>query len=217
MQMLHPDGSAPPRPIDVPILIGALGPKGRAVAEKHDGVFATTTLEGLEPGRSPGSPTCTGARSSRSAKTCRRSVCSPPLGPAARSAYHATYELYGRDAVPDIPGGKEWLAVIDERTENERHLDVHSRTLHPSQRRRPRGVGNHRRRAAGVDDDHRQRRRDQSSDRRPRREGRHRGRVPTVRPRHPPRAGGDVRGRHRLTTSAEAQWDQPRSSRRPPC
>ena len=50
MQMLHPDGSAPARPIDVPVLIGALGPKGRAVAENYDGVFATTTLEGLEPG-----------------------------------------------------------------------------------------------------------------------------------------------------------------------
>ena len=34
----------------MPILIGALGPKGRAVAEKHDGVFAATTVEGLEPG-----------------------------------------------------------------------------------------------------------------------------------------------------------------------
>src|SRR5918994_2493052 len=41
MQMLHPDGSAPARPIDVPVLIGALGPKGRAVAAAHDGVFAT--------------------------------------------------------------------------------------------------------------------------------------------------------------------------------
>src|SRR5436305_6953640 len=51
MQMLHHDGSGPARPIDVPILIGALGPKGRAVAQQlGDGVFATTTLEGLEPG-----------------------------------------------------------------------------------------------------------------------------------------------------------------------
>src|SRR5438270_6169352 len=38
MQMMHPDGSGPPRPIDVPILVGALGPKGRAVAERHDAV-----------------------------------------------------------------------------------------------------------------------------------------------------------------------------------
>src|ERR1700748_518364 len=39
MQMLHPDGSGPARPVEVPILIGALGPKGRAVAERYDGVF----------------------------------------------------------------------------------------------------------------------------------------------------------------------------------
>ena len=31
MQMLHPDGSAAPRPIEVPIIIGALGPKGLKV------------------------------------------------------------------------------------------------------------------------------------------------------------------------------------------
>jgi 5,10-methylenetetrahydromethanopterin reductase len=97
MQMLHPDGSAPARPIDVPILIGALGPKGRAVAERHDGVFATTTLERVLAA----------------------------AGPGGALAYHATYELYGHDAVADLPGGKEWLAVVDERRENERHLDVH--------------------------------------------------------------------------------------------
>src|SRR3712207_141874 len=34
MQMLHPDGHAPPRPIDVPVLIGALGPKGNEVAKE---------------------------------------------------------------------------------------------------------------------------------------------------------------------------------------
>ena len=125
MQMLHPDGSGPARPIDVPILVGALGPKGRSEAKHDDGVFATTTLEGLEPGAfdwvaflywgtvlEPG-----------------EHVSSPRVlaaaGPGGALAYHATYGLYGRDAVPDLPGGKEWLAVIDERREDERHLDVH--------------------------------------------------------------------------------------------
>src|SRR3954471_15397778 len=50
MQMLHPDGSGPTRPVELATLTGPLGPRGRAVAEHHDGVFATTTLEGLEPG-----------------------------------------------------------------------------------------------------------------------------------------------------------------------
>src|ERR1700733_985767 len=40
MQMMHPGGHAPERPIDVPILISALGPKGLAVAtELADGLF----------------------------------------------------------------------------------------------------------------------------------------------------------------------------------
>jgi 5,10-methylenetetrahydromethanopterin reductase len=29
MRMLHPDGSAAPRPVEVPIIIGAIGPKGQ--------------------------------------------------------------------------------------------------------------------------------------------------------------------------------------------
>ena len=38
--MMHPDGHAPQRPIDVPILISALGPKGLDVAtELADGLF----------------------------------------------------------------------------------------------------------------------------------------------------------------------------------
>ena len=40
MRMLHPAGHAPARPIDVPVLISALGPKGLAVAkELADGLF----------------------------------------------------------------------------------------------------------------------------------------------------------------------------------
>src|SRR5258707_9414521 len=40
IQMMHPDGYAPERPIDIPILISALGPKGLWVpAELADGLF----------------------------------------------------------------------------------------------------------------------------------------------------------------------------------
>ena len=45
MRMLHPPGHGAPRPVEVPILISALGPKGAAVArELADGLFATLTL-----------------------------------------------------------------------------------------------------------------------------------------------------------------------------
>ena len=45
MQMLHPDGHAPARPVEVPVLIAALGPKGNKVArELGDGLFATLAM-----------------------------------------------------------------------------------------------------------------------------------------------------------------------------
>src|SRR3954463_5878273 len=45
MRMLHPPGHAAPRPVDVPIIIGALGPKGHGVArELGDGVFVVLSV-----------------------------------------------------------------------------------------------------------------------------------------------------------------------------
>src|SRR3954466_2417735 len=45
MRMLHPLGHAEPRPVEVPVVIGALGPKGAAVArELGDGLFVTLSM-----------------------------------------------------------------------------------------------------------------------------------------------------------------------------
>ena len=116
MQMLHPDGSGPARPIEVPILIGALGPKGRAVAERlGDGVFATVTLEGLEPGAFDWVAYLYWGTVLDEGEDLSSERVLAAAGPGGALAYHATYELSGRDAVPDLPGGAEWLAVVDER------------------------------------------------------------------------------------------------------
>jgi 5,10-methylenetetrahydromethanopterin reductase len=125
MQMLHPDGSAPPRPIDVPIVIGALGPKGRAVAERYDGIFAATTLDGLEPGAFDWVAYLYWGTVLEPGEDLSSERVLAAAGPGGALAYHATYELYGPDAVPGIPGGKEWLAAIEERPADERHLSVH--------------------------------------------------------------------------------------------
>lgn len=126
MQMLHPDGSGPNRPIDVPILVGALGPKGRAVAERlGDGLFATTTLEGLEPGAFDWVAYLYWGTVLDAGEDVSSARVLAAAGPGGALAYHATYELYGHDAVGDLPGGPEWLAVVDERALEERHLDVH--------------------------------------------------------------------------------------------
>src|SRR3954447_11713210 len=45
MRMLHPPGHAAPRPVDVPVIISALGPKGAAVArELGDGLYVTLAM-----------------------------------------------------------------------------------------------------------------------------------------------------------------------------
>jgi 5,10-methylenetetrahydromethanopterin reductase len=46
-------------------------------------------------------------------------------GPGWALAYHSTYEFADRAAVELIPGGEQWLKVLDERSEDERHLGVH--------------------------------------------------------------------------------------------
>jgi 5,10-methylenetetrahydromethanopterin reductase len=124
--MLHPDGSGAARPINVPILIGALGPKGRAIAEEvGDGVFATTTLEGLEPGTFDWVAYLYWGTVLDEGEDVSSERVLAAAGPGGALAYHATYELYGHDAVNGVPGGAEWLAVVDERPIEERHLDVH--------------------------------------------------------------------------------------------
>jgi 5,10-methylenetetrahydromethanopterin reductase len=45
MRMLHVEGYAPRRPIDVPVVLAAVGPKGDAVARRiGDGLFTVTTV-----------------------------------------------------------------------------------------------------------------------------------------------------------------------------
>ncbi|MEU4673227.1 LLM class flavin-dependent oxidoreductase [Amycolatopsis sp. NPDC023774] len=126
MRMLHPDGHAPARPVDVPILVGALGPKGNKVAsELGDGLFATlqtpefmkdhpwvaflewgTVLDEGEP---------TDSAHARSA-----------AGPGWALSFHGAYEFGGPDAVRTLPGGAEWLEVVEKTPEEHRHLTVHS-------------------------------------------------------------------------------------------
>src|SRR3712207_7271030 len=46
MRMLHPSQGAAPRPVQVPMLISAHGPKGRAVAQElGQGLFTVRTVD----------------------------------------------------------------------------------------------------------------------------------------------------------------------------
>jgi 5,10-methylenetetrahydromethanopterin reductase len=127
IQMMHPDGHAPRRPIDIPVLISALGPKGIDVAtELADGLFtvngqiryaaqfawAALGVHGtvLSDGEALDSPRVQAA-----------------AGPGNALAYHATYE-FGGD-VTALPAGDVWLDTINESPSQERHLAVHDQHL----------------------------------------------------------------------------------------
>ncbi|WP_460753637.1 LLM class flavin-dependent oxidoreductase [Nocardiopsis oceani] len=126
MRMLHPDGHAPERPVDVPVLVGALGPKGHEVAsELGDGLF--TTLQQPDfmrefswvPYLAWGTVLDEGeASDSQHARAA--------AGPGWALAYHGAYEFGGPDAVRDLPGGPEWLDAVERTPVEDRHLAVHA-------------------------------------------------------------------------------------------
>lgn len=122
-QMIHRPELARPRPIEVPLLLSAFGPKGlaitREIADGWMGVspppepfeWAVQMVNGtvLAPGERPSAPRVVDA-----------------VGPWQVGAYHLTWEVDpGRLA--DLPGGADWLAqVASERPESEQHLSVHA-------------------------------------------------------------------------------------------
>jgi 5,10-methylenetetrahydromethanopterin reductase len=121
-QMIHRPELARPRPIAVPLLLSAFGPKGLAITreiadgwvgfapppEHFDWAVQMVTGTVLEPGESPQSPRVVEA-----------------FGPWQVGMYHSTWE-WNPGAVPSLPGGQVWLdAIAAERPEAERHLAVH--------------------------------------------------------------------------------------------
>jgi 5,10-methylenetetrahydromethanopterin reductase len=123
IRLLQPEGFAPARPIEIPVVIAAEGPKGIAIARQlADGHFVTfATPQGfdwtirllwgtvLEAGEAPTSDRVVEA-----------------AGPAAAVSYHALYEMGGAQAVAaGLPNGAAWAERIQAVPESERHLAVH--------------------------------------------------------------------------------------------
>lgn len=125
MRMLHPDGHAPPRPVEVPILISALGPKGNKVAnELGDGLFATLQMPDFMSDYSSTSYLAWGTvladDESDDSEHARQTG-----GPGWALSLHGAYEFGGPDAVRQLPGGQEWMDVVERSPQQERHLAVH--------------------------------------------------------------------------------------------
>ena len=126
IRMMHPSGYGAERPIDVPILIGADGPKGLAVAaELGDGVFSAAVPQ-------PDAVKAADWRALLSFGTVLdegEQLTSPRVvdaaGPGAVVMYHAVYERGGAAAVDGLPGGRGWREAVEAHPHNERHLAIH--------------------------------------------------------------------------------------------
>jgi 5,10-methylenetetrahydromethanopterin reductase len=121
LRMVHPEGYGATRPIDVPILIGAEGPKGLEVAHQvGDGVFSVT-------GPKPGFPWCAVLQfgtvlDEGEAYDSPRVI--EAAGPATAAFYQGFY-LWSRDGVEGLPGGADWRRTIEAVPERTRHLALH--------------------------------------------------------------------------------------------
>ena len=112
-------------PVDVPLLIGADGPKGRAVAaEVGDGVFGS--------GRPPlgdNLPSWRGVLTFGTVLGDDERLSDERVMDAAGHAlavvYHGSYERSGADAVDQLPGGRLWREAVEAVSPERRHLVVH--------------------------------------------------------------------------------------------
>jgi 5,10-methylenetetrahydromethanopterin reductase len=124
IRMVHTPGYGPPRPIEVPILLGADGPQGTAAArELADGAFAA----GL-PNTDPAIPWRAllqfgTVMDEGEAPTDARVV--EAAGPAVCVAVHGLYERGGPAVVDGLPGGAAWRAALEELDPRNRHLATH--------------------------------------------------------------------------------------------
>ncbi len=130
IKMIHPDGFVAERPLtDVPILIGADGPKGYEVArELGDGVIgaaAPPAGDGLPPWRALlafGTVLDDGEK-----PTDERVIDAAGHGLAV--VFHAFYERAGAEGVDAVPGGGRWREAIETIPEDRRHLAIHEEHL----------------------------------------------------------------------------------------
>jgi 5,10-methylenetetrahydromethanopterin reductase len=118
LQMMHSAAGAPQRPINVPFIISAVGPKGTAIAQEiGDGVMgiiepnpalnrslvlAIGTV--LQDGEHPGSERVIAA-----------------AGPACGMMFHGSVEMGA-----DFPNAEKWRAAYEDVPENARHLALHA-------------------------------------------------------------------------------------------
>ncbi|WP_019877879.1 LLM class flavin-dependent oxidoreductase [Sporichthya polymorpha] len=128
LRMLHEDGVTAPRPLEVPIVVAAEGPRGLEAARRvGDGVssslmdppagfdwslrVALGTV--LAEGELPTSPRVVDV-----------------AGPAAALAYHGMYDFGWLEALEGLPNGRAWRERVEAVPAPARHLTIHEGHAH---------------------------------------------------------------------------------------
>jgi 5,10-methylenetetrahydromethanopterin reductase len=125
IRMIQPEGYGAARPIEVPILLGAAGPKGFAAAhEVGDGVFVAGAA--CVPGFSWEARLMYGTVLDKGEPDSSPRVMEA-AGHGAAVFYHFVAE--NRLPIEIVPRGQEWAAAYSEVPEDERHLALHDRHL----------------------------------------------------------------------------------------
>jgi 5,10-methylenetetrahydromethanopterin reductase len=124
-KMLHPPWFAPARPIRVPFLVAANGPKGIDVAaELGDGL-----LYAGDPTKAPAGFSVLKMHTGGMVLGAGETTSSPRVVRASRIAlpmqYHLAYEGYSSTRVEDLPYGSDWLEALERHPRALRHLVVH--------------------------------------------------------------------------------------------
>jgi 5,10-methylenetetrahydromethanopterin reductase len=132
-RMLHWSGLAAPRPIEVPLWLSVMGPRGNARADEvadgtigppHPTLPTATMVSGtaLDPGEDP-----------RSARVL------DAIAPWRVVGWHTAYAAGGAATVDAMPGGTEWRAALEALApEDQRHLlAFEGHVTHLTERDRP--------------------------------------------------------------------------------
>ncbi len=121
-QMIHWAGLAPPRPIHVPLLLSAMGPKGQEITrEIADGIIGVgTQTSGMAMQVDMFTGTVLAPGETRDADRVKDAVA-----PWAVMPYHGAY-TFSPEFADMLPNGTAWRESIEAaRPERERHLAVH--------------------------------------------------------------------------------------------
>jgi 5,10-methylenetetrahydromethanopterin reductase len=113
-------------PLNIPLLIGAVGPKGAGVAQRLGANGIISMFQPIPQQRDFTDAivatvgTVLDEGEELNSDRVRLAVGAPWAG-----VFHFTYTAQGAEAVREIPGGPAWLEIIESYPPHERHLHIH--------------------------------------------------------------------------------------------